>query len=96
MWDFVSFRWGPKISPAQRQVLTQAIHVLVRFVKEYAGFGNRDPVQYVELTKMATESRNGVKITLFVAENWGWRQLRDFEGPQLYAPNELLLTVWPS
>lgn len=66
MWDFVPFLGGPRICPAQQQVLTQAVYVLVRLVREFSTIENRDPTQeYVELTKMTVESRNGVKIALF-------------------------------
>ncbi|KAI4212402.1 MAG: hypothetical protein LQ351_004834 [Letrouitia transgressa] len=68
MWKFVPFLGGPRICPAQQQVLTQAIYVLFRLVKEYSSIENRDEVrEYVELTKMTTESRNGVKIALIHA-----------------------------
>ena len=44
--------------------------MLVRLVREFARIENRDPVaEYVEFTKMTTESRNGVKIALFPAES---------------------------
>lgn len=69
-WEFVPFFGGPRICPAQQQVLTQIVYLLVRLVKAYSGIENRDPSRdYVELTKMATESRNGVKIALFPASN---------------------------
>lgn len=70
MWEFVPFLGGPRICPAQQQVMTQAVYVLVRLVREFSGIENRDPTQeYVELTKMTVESRNGVKIALFPASN---------------------------
>lgn len=65
LWEFVPFLGGPRICPAQQQVLTQAVYVLVRLVREFERIENRDPAaEYVELTKMTTESRNGVKIAL--------------------------------
>ena len=68
MWEFVPFLGGPRICPAQQQVLTQAIYVLVRLVREFLVIENRDPTQeYVELTKITVESRNGVQIGLFPA-----------------------------
>lgn len=73
MWEFVPFLGGPRICPAQQQVLTQAVYVLVRLVREFSGIENRDPSQeYVELTKMTTESRNGVKIALLPAPVDKW------------------------
>ena len=65
MWDFVPFSGGPRICPAQQQVLTQAVYVLLRLVREFSGIENRDPTQeYVESTKMTVESRNGIQIAL--------------------------------
>ena len=69
-WEFVPFWCGPRICPAQQQALTQIVYLLVRLVKAFSGIENRDPSRdYVELTKMTTESRNGVKIALFPASN---------------------------
>jgi cytochrome P450 len=64
-FEFVPFLAGPRMCPAHQQVMTQATYVLVRLVTEFASIENRDPVQeYVEWSKMLTESRNGVKIAL--------------------------------
>ena len=66
--EFVPFFRGPRVCPAQQQVLIQAAYVLVRLVQAFERIENRDPVQvYVEVTRMATESRNGVQIALFPA-----------------------------
>ena len=65
-WDWTPFYGGPRICPAQQQVLTQAVYLLVRMVTAYERIENRDPsVEYVEMTKMLTESRNGVKVALY-------------------------------
>ena len=65
LWEFVPFLRGPRICPAQQQVLTQAMYVLVRLVQEFSMIENMDSVEeYVELIKMTTESRNGIKIAL--------------------------------
>ena len=65
-WEFVPFYGGPRVCPAQEQVLTQIVYLLVRLVKEFSRMENRDPSkEYIELTKMATESRNGVKVAFF-------------------------------
>ena len=70
MWEFVPFWGGPRTCPAQQQVLTQVVYVLVRLVQAFSRIENRDPCRvYVELTKITTESRNGVKIALFPASN---------------------------
>ena len=65
---FVPFFTGPRICPAQQQVLTQAAYVLVRLVQEFETLENRDPVlEYVEVTRLVTESQNGVKVALIPA-----------------------------
>ena len=70
MWEFVPFLGGPRICPAQQQVLTQAVYVLVRLVREFPSIENRDSTQeYVEFMKMTVESRNGVKIALLPASS---------------------------
>ena len=67
-WEFIPFLGGARICMAQQQVLTQTVYVLVRLVREFKEMENRDPVlEYVEFTKMTTESRNGVKISLVPA-----------------------------
>ena len=68
MWEFIPFLGGPRICPAQQQVMTQTVYVLVRLVREFSSIENRDPVQeYVEFAKMTTQSRNGVKVALVPA-----------------------------
>jgi cytochrome P450 len=64
-WEFVPFLGGPRICPAQQQVLLQATYVLLRVVREFEWIETRDEVQeYIELQRMAIESRRGVKIAL--------------------------------
>ena len=76
MWEFVPFLGGPHICPAQQQVLTHAVYILVRLVKEFPEIENRDASrEYVEFTKMTTESRNGVQIALYPAETLKARTL---------------------
>lgn len=66
LWDFIPFLGGPRICPAQQQVLTQATYLLVRLTQRFARIENRDPVlEYVELAKMGFESRNGVKVAFY-------------------------------
>lgn len=63
LWEFVPFYGGPRICPANQQVLTHASYALLRLTRQFRHIENRDPVhEYVELTKMTTQSRNGVKI----------------------------------
>ena len=65
-WEFVPFYGGPRVCPAQEQVLTQMVYLLVRLVRKFSRMENRDPSrEYVELTKMATESRNGALVAFF-------------------------------
>lgn len=68
MWDFLPFLGGPRICPAQQQVRTQAVYLLVRLTREFSRMENRDPVEeYVEKFKMTVfESFNGVKVVFFL------------------------------
>jgi cytochrome P450 monooxygenase len=70
-WEFVPFLGGPRVCPAQQQVLTQASYLLVRMVREFERIDNRDQcIDYVELTKMTTESRNGIKVAFFTSSSY--------------------------
>ncbi|KAK2606257.1 hypothetical protein QQS21_003305 [Conoideocrella luteorostrata] len=42
-WEFVPFSGGPRICPAQQQVITQSVYLLVRMVREFETIQNRDP-----------------------------------------------------
>lgn len=65
-WDFVPFFGGPRICPAQPQVLTHCLQVLARLAKEFTRIENRDPVQeYVEEWRLLPESRNGIKVAFY-------------------------------
>jgi cytochrome P450 monooxygenase len=64
LWEFVPFMGGPRICPAQQQVLTHAIYILVRLTQRFERLENCDPVfEYVEKFTIGFESRNGVKVT---------------------------------
>ncbi|KAN0098399.1 cytochrome P450 family protein [Hyaloscypha variabilis] len=66
MWEFIPFLGGPRMCPAQQQVLTQSVYFLVRLTREFVRIENRDEVlEYVETTRGTVESRNGVKVTFF-------------------------------
>jgi len=66
MWEFVPFLGSPRMCPAQQQVLTPSVYLLVRMTRELAGIENRDSCwEYVEVPKSVAESRNAVKVTLF-------------------------------
>ena len=63
LWEFVPFFGGPRICPAQQQVLTYAIYILVRLTQKFERIENCDPVfEYVERFALSFESRNGVKV----------------------------------
>lgn len=65
MWEFVPFSGGPRICPANQQVQTYFVYVLVKLTQEFARIENRDSEwHYVETFKLTTESKNGVKIAL--------------------------------
>ena len=62
-WEFVPFLGGPRICPAQQQVLTHAVYILVRLTQKFEAIENCDPVfEYIEKFTMGFESRNGVKV----------------------------------
>lgn len=63
LWEFTPFLGGPRICPAQQQVLTYSIYLLVRLTQKFAHIENCDPVfEYLERWTLGFESRNGVKI----------------------------------
>ena len=63
--EIILFLSGPGICPAQQQILLQATYLLLRIVRESEWVENRDEVEkYVELQRMAIESRRVVKIAL--------------------------------
>ncbi|TVY81905.1 Cytochrome P450 monooxygenase fsdH [Lachnellula suecica] len=67
---FLPFFAGPRICPAQQQVMTQAIYLLVRMSQEFVLIENQDPVtEYVENLKVLAESRNGVQVSLISSES---------------------------
>lgn len=64
-WQYQPFLGGIRMCPAQNQVLTQVVYLLVRFAQEFETIENRDPViEYLEKVTMTVESKNGVKIAL--------------------------------
>lgn len=64
-WEFVPFSGGPRICPAQQQMITQSVYLLVRLAQEFEVIENRDPCrEFVEKLKIFTESANGVKVAL--------------------------------
>lgn len=66
MWEFVPFLGRPRICPAQQQVLTQGVYMLVRLTREFARIENRDEIlEWVENAATPPENKSGVKVALF-------------------------------
>jgi cytochrome P450 monooxygenase len=63
LWDFVPFWGGPRICPAQQQVLTHLVYLMVRLTQRFERLENCDPaLEYVEKITPSIESMNGVKV----------------------------------
>jgi cytochrome P450 len=66
LWEFVPFLGGPRICPAQQQVLTQGVYMLVRLTREFARIENRDEFwEWVESSMTPPENKTGIKVALF-------------------------------
>ncbi|KAG4441602.1 hypothetical protein IFR05_002886 [Cadophora sp. M221] len=64
-WEFLPFGGGPRVCPGRNLAMVQAQFVLVRMLQAFDEIENRDPVfEFVELFKLVTESKNGVKVAL--------------------------------
>ena len=64
-WEFVPFSGVPRICPAQQQVLTHAIFILLRLTQRFESIENHDSTrEYLQKFTLTFESRNGVKIAL--------------------------------
>ena len=65
IWEFVPFFGGPRMCPAQQQIYTHTIYLLIRLTRRFARMQNCDPVlEYVQKFKMGFQSGNGVKVAL--------------------------------
>lgn len=63
LWEFVPFWGGPRICPAQQQVLTNAIYLIVKLAQRFERIENCDPVfEYIQRISPSVESQNGVKV----------------------------------
>lgn len=64
-WTYLPFSAGRRICPGMDITLTENAYVLVRLMREFERLENRDLVkEFVERTRLTTESRNGVLVGL--------------------------------
>jgi cytochrome P450 len=64
------FSAGRRVCPGMDITLTENAYVLVRLMREFERLENRDLVrEYVERTRLTTESRQGVLVGLASAQN---------------------------
>ena len=64
-WTYLPFSAGRRICPGMDISLTENAYVLVRLMRGFERLENRDPVkEFVERTRLTTESRNGVLVGL--------------------------------
>ena len=64
-WEFIPFWGGPRICPAQQQVFTHSVYMLVRLTQKYESIENCDPVhEYMTKMTSSVESMNGTKVAL--------------------------------
>jgi cytochrome P450 monooxygenase len=62
--EFIPFWGGLRICPAQQQVFTHSIYILVRLTQKFERLENCDPVyEYMEKVTLSVESMNRAKIT---------------------------------
>ena len=64
LWEFVPFWGGPRICPAQQQVLTYTIYLLVKLTQMFERIENGDSVHAFVNRATSVESANGIKIAL--------------------------------
>lgn len=71
-WTYIPFSAGRRICPGMDITLTENAYVLVRLMREFERLENRDPVkEFIEQTRLTTESRNGVLVGLIKAQSVG-------------------------
>lgn len=64
------FSAGRRVCPGMDITLTENAYVLVRLMREFERLENRDLVrEYVERTRLTTESRHGVLVGLISVQN---------------------------
>lgn len=66
---YMPFSIGKRICPGKGLTLTENAYVIARLMQQFKSLENRDPVmEFVEMSKLTTESRNGVLVGL-IPEN---------------------------
>lgn len=66
-WHYIPFSGGPRICPGQQMALAESAYVLAKLLQKFESIENRDPeIDYVEQSRLTTESRNGVKVAFNV------------------------------
>lgn len=69
-WNYIPFSAGRRICPGKDLARTEIAYVLVRLIREFKTLENRDPVyEYVEESRLTTESRNGLLVGLVPADH---------------------------
>lgn len=67
--EFTPFSVGPRMCPANQQVIAQSMYLLFRLVREFESIENRDScLEFQEAVHMCLHSKNGCKIALHPAK----------------------------
>ncbi|KAL8737030.1 MAG: hypothetical protein Q9181_002094 [Wetmoreana brouardii] len=67
-WSYLTFGGGPRVCPGQNLALTEVAYTIVKMLQTFKSIENRDPViDFVEVYKITTSSRNGAKVSLLPA-----------------------------
>ncbi|KAL9638269.1 MAG: hypothetical protein Q9164_001651 [Protoblastenia rupestris] len=67
-WSYLTFGGGPRVCPGQQLALMEVAFVIAKMLLAYKEIENRDPVaEFVEVYKITTSSKNGVKVGLIPA-----------------------------
>lgn len=62
-WSYMPFGGGPRVCPGQNLALTEVAYSLVKITQAFRAIENRDPVvEFVEVYKLTTDSKNGAKV----------------------------------
>ena len=68
-WSYLPFGGGPRVCPGQNLALTEVGYTIVKLLEVFRTIENRDPVEeFVEVYKITTNSKNGAKVGLSLAQ----------------------------